>query len=196
VDSSESKIVSDKHQSRALVQQECDRAAVRESKLRAQIIELEQRTFDLTEATKTAQKEKGIYCRRFLISKRLAAKRLALSIDLKQEKQQLTEEVLDLEKQNAAQDAVIKKYIQQQKQTKEKVLKKYRKSGTRGGAHVWEDWVVLLVVELLVLGVPPKAVPGSITTVYTTLYGNPQMRCLLFLLFAGAEKWSRLSARL
>ena len=90
VDSSESKIVSDKHQSRALVQQECDRAAVRESKLRAQIIELEQRTFDLTEATKTAQKEKGIYCRRFLISKRLAAKRLTLSKDLKQEKNQLT----------------------------------------------------------------------------------------------------------
>lgn len=172
MDSSESKIVSDKHQSRALVQQEYDRAATRESKLRAQIIELEQRTFNLTEATKTVQKKKGIYRRRFLISKRLAAKRLALSKDLKQEKKQLTEEVLDLEKQNAAQDAVIKKYTQQQKQTKEKVLKKYRKSGTRGGAHVWEDWVVLLVVELLVLGVPPKAVPGSIMTVYTTLYGQ------------------------
>ena len=86
VDSSESKIISDKHQSRALVQQEYDRAAARESKLRAQIIELEQRTFNLTEATKTVQKKKGIYRRRFLISKRLAAKRLALSIDLKQEK--------------------------------------------------------------------------------------------------------------
>ena len=83
----------------------------------------------------------------------------------------MTEEVLDLEKQNAAQDAVIKKYTQQQNQTKEKVLKKYRKIGTRGGAHVWEDWIVLLVVELLVLCVPPKAVPGSIMTVYTVLCG-------------------------
>ena len=54
LDSSESKIVSEKHQSRALVQQEYDRAAAHESKLRAQIIELEQRTFDPAEATKTA----------------------------------------------------------------------------------------------------------------------------------------------
>ena len=172
--SANDKLVSEKHNSRLLVQQEFDRAAGQEAKLRSRIAELEQQTFDLTESTKTAKKAEQIYRRKFIIQKRIAAKRLKMKKDLKLKNDELTEQIVDLEKQKAAQDAVIERYTQllQVEQAKHKKMKKYRKPGKRGGANVWEDWVVLLVVELLVLGVPPKAIPGSIMTVYTTLYGS------------------------
>ena len=174
VDSASVKVVSEKHRSRTLVQQEFDRSTKQESKLRDQIIELERLNFDLAEVTKTANKEKQFYRRRFLLKKKLAAKRLQRSRSLKDENKELTDKLIELEKRQAAQDAVLERYTQllQGHLSKEKQMKKYRKSGQKGGASVWEDWVVLMVIELLVLGVPVKAIPGSIMTVYSTLYGK------------------------
>ena len=43
--------------------------------------------------------------------------------------------------------------------------------GKQGGASQWESWVVLLVCELLVIGIPPTAIPISIYNLYETLTG-------------------------
>ena len=174
VDSANAKFVSEKKRSRSLVQQEFDRSTKQESKLRDQIYELETLNFNLTEVTKTASKEKQFYRRRFLLKKKLADKRLKRTRSLKKENKQLTYDLIEFEKRQAAQDAVLEKYTQllQGHLSKEKQMKKYRNRGQKGGAAVWEDWVVLLIIELLVLGVPVKAIPGSIMTVYSTLYGK------------------------
>ena len=174
VDSANAKFVSEKKRSRSLVQQEFDRSTKQVSKLRDQILELERLNFNLTEVTKTASKEKQLYRRRFLLKKKLADKRLKRTRSLKKENKQLTEDLIELEKRQVAQDEVLEKYTQllQGHLSKEKQMKKYRNRGQKGGAAVWEDWVVLLIIELLVLGVPVKAIPGSIMTVYSTLYGK------------------------
>ena len=41
----------------------------------------------------------------------------------------------------------------------------------KGGASQWESWVVLLVYELIIISIPPTAIPISIYTLYETLTG-------------------------
>ena len=50
-------------------------------------------------------------------------------------------------------------------------LKRKRAVGKQGGASHWESWVVLLVWKLLIIGIPPTAIPSSIYTLYKTLTG-------------------------
>ena len=52
---------------------------------------------------------------------------------------------------------------------KPRMMKKVWLKGQRSGAR-WEMWVVQLICELLALGVPPRAIPPSIFTVYVTLH--------------------------
>jgi hypothetical protein len=50
-------------------------------------------------------------------------------------------------------------------------LKHEVKIGRRGGAR-WPLWVMEVCCELLVSGLPPLAIPSSIGTLFTTLYGE------------------------
>ena len=53
-------------------------------------------------------------------------------------------------------------------------LKRKRAFGKQGGVSQWESWVVLLICDLLILGIPPKAIPSCIHTLYEMLTGvNP-----------------------
>ena len=77
---------------------------------------------------------------------------------------QLTDDVVNLEKQVAAQNAIIDRYKVLLSESKPNLFKRTMKrcrrkdgNGKAGGARAWEDWVVLMVCELLVLGVPPKS---------------------------------------
>ena len=53
---------------------------------------------------------------------------------------------------------------------KPKELKRRKVIGMRGGGSAWDEFVVQMVCELLVLGVPPNAIPGTILTMYKNLY--------------------------
>ena len=52
-----------------------------------------------------------------------------------------------------------------------RVMRKVRVKGRKGGGRKWDIWVVQLCCELLLVGVPPTAIPDTIVTMYTTLYG-------------------------
>jgi hypothetical protein len=54
--------------------------------------------------------------------------------------------------------------------------------GKRGGAK-WGLWVIQLICELLVLGVPPSTIPSAINTFYKALYKEPpnQVPCVRFI---------------
>ena len=58
-----------------------------------------------------------------------------------------------------------------QSQSFPRELKRKRAFGKQGGASQWESWVVLLVCELLIIGIPPTAIPSSIYTLYEKLTG-------------------------
>ena len=50
-------------------------------------------------------------------------------------------------------------------------MKKRRKKGKQGGGASWDEYVVQLVSELLVIGVPPNVIPGTIMMMYESLLG-------------------------
>ena len=50
-------------------------------------------------------------------------------------------------------------------------LKRKRAVKKQGGASQWESWVVLLICELLIIGIPPRAIPRRIYTLYEMLTG-------------------------
>ena len=52
-----------------------------------------------------------------------------------------------------------------------KTMKRSYVNGRGGGQ--WEWWVVELIIELLVAGVAPAAIPDAIVVMYSQLYGQP-----------------------
>ena len=66
---------------------------------------------------------------------------------------------------------MILQSMKQEKMIAHRPMKKARDKGKRGGSGRWEFWVVQLICELLVIGIPPTSIPESIATVYETLYG-------------------------
>ena len=58
-----------------------------------------------------------------------------------------------------------------QSQSFSRDLRRKRAVGKQGGASQWESWMVLLVCELLIISIPPKAIPISIYTLYEILTG-------------------------
>ena len=176
VDTAKSNTAESKTKGRKLVQQEFDRALLKEAELQQQINELNSWTFELVDEANTAMEEKRISLRRLKRAGRLARLRLKRVNELKTRNNQLVENDIDLEKQVAAQDAVIHRYkILLSESKPNQLMKRCRRkdrNGKLGGAPAWEDWVVLMVCELLVLGIPPASIPGSILTVYETLTGE------------------------
>ena len=53
---------------------------------------------------------------------------------------------------------------------KPKEFKRCKVIGMRGGGSAWDKFAVQMVCELLVPGVSPNAIPGTILTMYETLY--------------------------
>ena len=178
VDTAKSNTVEEKTKGRNLVQQEFDRALLKEAELQQQIDDLNSWTFELVDEANTAMEEKRISLRSLKTAGRLARRRLKRVNELKTSNNQLIEDAIDLEKKVAAQDAVIHRYkslLSESKPIFGRTMKSCRHkdgNGKQSGARAWEDWVVLMVCELLVLGVPPAAIPGSILTVYETLTGE------------------------
>ena len=51
-------------------------------------------------------------------------------------------------------------------------MKPQRTQGKRGGGSHWDEFVVQMVSKLLVLGVPPNVIPGTIMMMYESLLGE------------------------
>ena len=51
-------------------------------------------------------------------------------------------------------------------------MKRRRTKGKRGGGSHWDEYAVQMVCELLVLGVPPTVIPGTIVMVNESLLGG------------------------
>ena len=79
----------------------------------------------------------------------------------------LLEQLVHMQRINAAQAHVIQQY----KEDAPRRLSRVTIPGRKGAAH-WEVWVVQLICELLVIGAPPATIPKSINTIYETLIGK------------------------
>ena len=69
-------------------------------------------------------------------------------------------------------------------------MKKSREKGKQGGSGRWELWVVQLICELLVIGIPPTSIPESVATMYETLYGFPPQQVPSVPSFKSSERLS------
>ena len=98
-----------------------------------------------------------------------ASARLKSKIKLELQKKLLTEELLEISRISEERRILLEGY--DAKPTM-KAMQKVWLKGKRGGA-MWEIWVVQLICELLIIGVPPSVIPSTINTVYDTLYGFP-----------------------
>ena len=52
------------------------------------------------------------------------------------------------------------------------LLKKRKRKGKQGGGRSWDKYVVQMVPGLLILGVPPNVIPGTIMRMYESLLGE------------------------
>ena len=52
-----------------------------------------------------------------------------------------------------------------------KEIKRERTLGRRGGRARWPVHVVLLICELLTVGIPPSAIPGTLQVTHTVFWG-------------------------
>ena len=81
----------------------------------------------------------------------------------------LVEQLLELEEFYMAHEVLLKQYDDK---LKPKELQKYWTKGQIGGAK-WDIWVVQIIYEQLIIGVPPITITSSTYTVYETLFGFP-----------------------
>ena len=58
--------------------------------------------------------------------------------------------------------------------TEPKEIRKIRMKGRHGGSHTWPLWMSQLVLEMLVNGTPPSAVPSNITSQIAIM--NPDVK--------------------
>ena len=83
------------------------------------------------------------------------------------------EEVTQLRRTLDANDYTIDRYktLMQEKAAifKAPQMKRGRTKGKRGGGSHWDEYAVQMVCELLVFGVPPTVIPGTIVTMNESL---------------------------
>ena len=96
---------------------------------------------------------------------------LKRSNELGELNRELKDEAGSLIKTLTSQEKILERYRLDisQSQSFTRYLKRKRAVGKHGGASQWEILVVLLVCELLIIDIPPTAIPSSICTLYETL---------------------------
>ena len=120
-------------------------------------------------AHKHAKHFKQLAHRRLIRSKELL-KRLNELGELNRE---LNDEAGSLINTLTPQEQILERYCLDISQSRSfsRDLNRKRAFGKQDVASQWDIWAVLLVCELLIIGIPPKAVPSSIYTLYETLTG-------------------------
>jgi len=106
----------------------------------------------------------------------VAAERMKLLDAMKANLGALTEELATAEHNLATADGKLKAESQlrenlERLQTIRKEIKRERPLGRRGGGARWPVHVVLLICELLTVGNPPSAIPGTLQITHDTFRG-------------------------
>ena len=172
-----------KRQSRDRIQKVFDKAMKKERKLRQMLDDLRSTNFNLKNDVADAKgKHRGALC----VStywRNKAEQRLRRAEEAEADNGMLKDKLVDAKKDNTVlqkeldrlnaiveqQSKIIARYNETGgKHTLD--MRKVRASGQGRGQRTWEYWVVQMICELLVAGVPPSAVPQSITIVYETIY--------------------------
>ena len=104
--------------------------------------------------------------------KTMANKRLHQREAMKGELNELKDNMVSMSREQQEMQAKLDSYVKEFADRQKRVMKKVRVKGRRGGGGQWDVWVVTFVCELLVIGVPPSAIPKSIVSMYWTLYGK------------------------
>ncbi len=172
---SSSKILLSKKQARRrnIVQQQLDRTSAVEGQLMEIIEGLEVMNYELEDKVKSAKKAKRKAIRLYDKSKEAASRRLDQLQVEKEQKSLLKDELTRTLKAQQAQENQLTEYkamVETFKSTKRSLARKV-KIGHSGGAH-WPLWVTKVCCELLVNGSPPLAIPSSMGTLFSTLYGK------------------------
>ena len=156
-----------KKKGRAAVQKQMDKAFEKECHLQKKIDDLTENNFNLMERLQMANKAKRMFKRQKDSAIKQASARLMNKIDLEGQNKLLFEELLEISRISEERRILLVSY---DAKPTVKAMQKVWLKGKRGGT-MWEIWVVQLVCELLIIGVPPSTIPSTIYTVYDTLYG-------------------------
>jgi hypothetical protein len=159
------------------MQQQLDKSSAMEDQLQEMIRGIEGMNYELADKVKSAKKDMHV-ARRLYEKSKESAKRYLVKLKIeKDEKARLKDELTRVLKVHQSQEDQLVAYkamIERFKPSKCS-LKLEVKIGCRGGAR-WPLWVTKVCCELLVNGLPPSAIPSSIGTLFTTLYGKEPKR--------------------
>jgi hypothetical protein len=106
----------------------------------------------------------------------VAAKRLDLLKSMKFQLSALTEELAETEfdldsAQSKLKEETLRREQLERLQAIRKEIKRERPLGRRGGGARWPVHIVLLICELLTVGNPPSAIPGTLQIAHDTFRG-------------------------
>ena len=137
-------------------------------------------TFELTEEVRDADRKRRTDRNHSKHFKQLAHRRLNRSKELLKRlnelgelNRELNDEAGYFTKALTSQEQILERYCLDisHSQLFFRDLKKKWAIVKQGGASQLESWLVLLICELLIIGIPPRAIPSSIYTLYETLAG-------------------------
>ena len=162
---------------RNIVQQQIDRSSAVKGQLMEIIEGLEVMNDELVEevksAKKSAKKARQEAVKLYNKSKEDAARRLDQLRHEKEKKNLLRDDLSRALKLQLAQEAQLTEYksmVETFKSSKRHLSYEF-KAGRRQGPQ-WPLWVTEVCCELLVNGSPPSAIPVSIATLFSALYGE------------------------
>ena len=155
------------------IQQQLDKSSSTEDQLLEIIDGLEVMNDELADEAKQAKRDQRVAIKLYKKTKDMASARLEKLLTEKEAKNQLKDELASLLKIQQSQQILLDEYkiMIEGFQSSKLSLKQEVKLGRRGGAR-WPLWVTEVCCELLVNGSPPSAIPSSIGTLTTTLYGK------------------------
>ena len=158
---------------RNIVQQQIDRSSAVEGQLMEIIEGLVVMNDELVEEVKSAKKARQEAVKLYNKSKEDAARRLDQLRHEKEKKNLLRDDLSRALKLQLAQEAQLTEYksmVETFKSSKRHLSYEF-KAGRRQGPQ-WPLWVTEVCCELLVNGSPPSAIPVSIATLFSALYGE------------------------
>ena len=162
------------------MQKYVDKSLAEEAQLKQKMEEMDSFTFELGEEVRDANLKRRASHKHAKAFKQLTHRplkrpkeMLKSSNELGEINRELDNESGSLIKALTSQEQILERYCLEisQSQSFSKDMRRKRAVGKQGGASQCESWVVLLICELLIIGIPPTAIPSSIYTLYETLIG-------------------------
>jgi hypothetical protein len=168
-------VMEEKAKRRATVQRQVDKAKAYEKQMDDILGEVMEANRELKDSLRYANRERRDALKQAERAKEDSRTRLEKLIDMRQKHADLGHRLEELMEQKQDQDRLLQRYVKLAEQTEAESdtaepleMKRQYMPGKRGGGR-WSYEVVLLIIELLVIGTPPSAIPATIGTFYETL---------------------------